>query len=160
MSSQRRTEDSSSARSPVSAATSVDPGLQVQGPHGVADLGVGVSYRLVVLEVAVAHAGVPGQAPPALVHELPGQIEVGGGTGLAVELGQRRLDDRVPVQAPLLARELAHQVVGQAHGDGEQPGRRRRPRCIATAAWIRWPAQYISWLQASLAYRGSPLTWK
>src|SRR6185437_3341780 len=95
------------------------PGLQVQGPHDVADLGV--SYRQVVLEVAVAHAGVPGQALPALIHELSGQVQVGDGAGLAVELGQRRLDDLVPVQAPLLAGELAHQVVGQAHGDGEQP---------------------------------------
>ena len=32
-------------------------------------------------------------------------------------------------------------------------------RRMATAAWIRWPAQYISWLEASLLYRGSPLTW-
>ena len=52
---------------------------------------------------------------------MPGQLKVGGGAGLAVQLGQRRLDDRVPVQAPLPAAELADQVVGQAHGDGEQP---------------------------------------
>ncbi len=97
------------------------PGLQVQGPHHVPHLGVGGEHRHVVLQVAVAHAGVPGQAPPPLVDELPGQLEIGGGAGLAVELGQRRLDDRVPVQAPLLAAELADQVVGQAHGDGEQP---------------------------------------
>ena len=32
-------------------------------------------------------------------------------------------------------------------------------RAIATAAWIRCPAQYISWLEASRLYRGSPLTW-
>ena len=61
--------------------------------------------------------------------------------------------------APLLARELAHQMVGQALGDGEQALVARAPvqrdRRLDQVA-----AQYISWLQASLVYRGSPLTWK
>ena len=95
--------------------------LQVQRPYYVPDLGVRGAHRQVVLQVAAAHAGVPGQPPAALVDELAGQVQVGFGPGLAVELGQRGLDDRVPVQAPLGARELAHQVVGQAHGHGEQP---------------------------------------
>ena len=69
----------------------------------------------------MAQAGVPGQPSAALVDELAGQLEVGGGAGLAVELGQRGLDDRVPVEAAVPAGELAHQVVGQAHGHGEQP---------------------------------------
>jgi hypothetical protein len=98
-------------------------------------------------------------SPAALVDELAGQVQVGFGPGLAVELGQRGLDDRVPVQAPLGARELAHQVVGQAHGDGEQPPV-ARPAVQRDRGLDQVPAQYISWLQASLVYRGSPLTWK
>jgi hypothetical protein len=89
--------------------------------HHVPYLGVAGAHRQVVLQVAAAHAGVSGQPLPALVDELAGQVQVGFGAGLAVELGQRGLDDRVTVQAPLGAGELAHQMVGQAHGHGEQP---------------------------------------
>jgi hypothetical protein len=76
----------------------------------------------VILRVAAAHAGVPSQPVAALLDELAGQLEVGDVPGLAVELGQRGLDDRMAVEPALLARELAHQVISQAHGHGQQPG--------------------------------------
>ena len=76
-------------------------------------------HRQVVLQVAAAQAGVPGQAVAALVDELAGQVEVGGGAGLAVELGQRGLDDRVPVEALAPGR--------RTRAPGDRPaGRRRR----------------------------------
>src|SRR6202522_795863 len=46
-----------------------------------------------ILQVTAAHAGVPGQPPAALVDELTGQLEIAGVSCLAVELGQRGLDD-------------------------------------------------------------------
>ena len=57
-----------------------------------------------------------------------------------------------------MPRNVVDQVVGEPPGDAEQ----RVPPLGArgaTAAWIRWPAQYCSWLDSSLAYRGSPVTW-
>ena len=86
-------------------------------PH----LGSRRAHRQVILQVAAAQAGVPGQPSAALVGELAGQLEVGGGAGLAVELSQRGLDDRMPVERSLAAGELAYQVIGQAHGHAEQP---------------------------------------
>ena len=105
-------------------------------------------------------------AVAALLEELAGQAEVGLVAGLAVQLGQRGLDDGVAVVA-LVAQEVIDQVVGEPGGHGEQrvggglevrrgaevpaASSTTAVRCAAIAAWIRWPAQYSSWLEASWA---------
>ena len=83
-----------------------------------------------ILQVAAAQAGVAGQTPATLIDELAGQLEIAGAACLAVELGQRGLDDRVPVEALLLAGERAHQEIGQPGGDGQQAA-------VARAAAVR-----------------------
>ena len=70
MSSQRRIEDGQQVLVPGLDGHVGHPGLQVQGPDGVALLGDRLADRQVVLQVALAAAGVPGQAVPALVDEL------------------------------------------------------------------------------------------
>ena len=73
-----------------------------------------------VLQVAVAQTRIAGQPVAALVDELARQLEVVGTAGLAVQLDQRGLDHRVAVEAPLLAGELAHQVIGELDSDRKQ----------------------------------------
>src|SRR2546429_500193 len=75
-------------------------GLQVQRPHHVPDLGVGGAHRQVVLQVAAAHAGIPGQPPAALVDELAGQGPGGFGPRLPGEVRPRRLPDPGAGQGP------------------------------------------------------------
>ena len=126
-----------------------DACLEVERADHVPDLGVRLQHRHVVLQVAVAHAGVarPGRG-------RAGRRTAGPGRGrrrarLPVELGEGGLDDRVPVEALLVAGELADQVIGErtAMASGAASP---APRRSAIAAWMRWPAQYISWLDASL----------
>ena len=97
------------------------PGFQVQRAHHVSHLGTRRPDRHVVLQVAAAHAGIPGQSAAPLVDELPGEREVIAVPGLPVQLDKRGLDDRVPVQALGGAEELAHQVVGEPRRHGEKP---------------------------------------
>ena len=85
----------------------------------MADLGRVLPDRQVVLQVAAAEAGVADVAVAALVEELAGQAEVGLVAGLAVQLGQRGLDDGVAVVA-FVAQEVIDQVVGEPRGHGEQ----------------------------------------
>ena len=106
------------------------PGLEVQGSHHVSHRGVQGPHRHMVLQVAAAQAGVPGQPVAALLDELAGELEVVAAAGLPVQLDQRGLDDRVAVEALLLARERAHQVVGQPDRDGQQAA-------VAGAAVVR-----------------------
>ena len=57
-----------------------------------------------------------------LVGELAGEREVAGVGRLPVQLHERGLDDRVPVEALRLAEELADQVVGEPFRHAEEAG--------------------------------------
>ena len=83
----------------------------------MADLGCPLPDREVILQVAAAEAGVARQAVAPLLDELRGQVTVGGGARLAVQLDQGRLNDGMAVKAPALARELLDQVVGEPDRD-------------------------------------------
>jgi hypothetical protein len=70
---------------------------------------------------------------PACGDELGGQRQVSGLAGFPVQLGQRGLDDGVPVEPAALPEERVHQVVGEVPGHLEQPGP-PVARLFATAA--------------------------
>ena len=134
-----------------------------------------------ILQVAAAEPGVADLPVAALLDELAGQPQVRLVAGLPVELHQGGLHDRVAVQALLGSEEFLDQgsanrltpnrpepfssgitpsawdpAASSHRAAWSPPARLRR---AATAAWIMWPAQYSSWLNARFAYRGLPVTW-
>ena len=135
--------------SPVSTATSATPAAAGTAARTAWPVDLGrLADRHVVLAVLRAHRRAE-QAVAAPLDEARGQRRGSARSpGLPVQLHQRGLDLGVAVEAVAAVRaEPLDEVVGEPARHVEQPRVARGPRAAATAAWMRWPAQYSSWLQ-------------